>query len=56
MKGTAAKAGISCFGFDGNTGCLVNGAGVAVAATDIEKLHGGRRPAPSTAAALQSIN
>uniref|UniRef100_A0A2K5MIS5 ATP-citrate synthase/succinyl-CoA ligase C-terminal domain-containing protein n=1 Tax=Cercocebus atys TaxID=9531 RepID=A0A2K5MIS5_CERAT len=37
----AAKANLNCIGLDGNTGCLVNGAGLAVATMDTIKLHGG---------------
>ena len=38
----AAKVGISYVGLDGNIGCLVNGAGLAMATNDIIQLHGGR--------------
>uniref|UniRef100_A0A2K6BYU2 succinate--CoA ligase (GDP-forming) n=1 Tax=Macaca nemestrina TaxID=9545 RepID=A0A2K6BYU2_MACNE len=37
----AAKANLNCIGLNGNTGCLVNGAGLAVATMDTIKLHGG---------------
>ena len=37
----AAKAGISFIKLDGSVGCLVNGAGLAMATMDIIKLHGG---------------
>ncbi|KAL4834862.1 hypothetical protein H8958_011144 [Nasalis larvatus] len=37
----AAKTNLNCIGLDGNIGCLVNGAGLAVAIMDIIKLHGG---------------
>ncbi len=37
----AAKAKISYIQLDGNVGCLVNGAGLAMATMDIIKLHGG---------------
>jgi len=37
----AAKAGINYVGMDGNIGCMVNGAGLAMATMDIIKLHGG---------------
>ncbi len=37
----AAKAKISYIKLDGNVGCLVNGAGLAMATMDIIKLHGG---------------
>ncbi len=38
----AAKVGISYVGLEGNIGCLVNGAGLAMATNDIIQLHGGR--------------
>ncbi|XP_060087705.1 succinate--CoA ligase [ADP-forming] subunit beta, mitochondrial [Heteronotia binoei] len=37
----AAKSDINYIGLDGNIGCLVNGAGLAMATMDIIKLHGG---------------
>ncbi len=37
----AAEAGLSYIGLDGNIGCLVNGAGLAMATMDIIKLFGG---------------
>ncbi|MBX3403637.1 MAG: ADP-forming succinate--CoA ligase subunit beta [Phycisphaeraceae bacterium] len=37
----AAAAGLSYIALDGNIGCLVNGAGLAMATMDIIKLHGG---------------
>ena len=37
----ALKYGLSYVGLDGNIGCLVNGAGLAMATMDIIKLHGG---------------
>ncbi|XP_063159270.1 succinate--CoA ligase [ADP-forming] subunit beta, mitochondrial-like [Candoia aspera] len=37
----AASADLSYVGLDGNIGCLVNGAGLAMATMDIIKLHGG---------------
>ena len=37
----AEKADINYIGLDGNIGCLVNGAGLAMATMDIIKLHGG---------------
>jgi len=37
----AEKAGLNFVGLDGNVGCLVNGAGLAMATMDIIKLHGG---------------
>src|SRR4029079_11570487 len=37
----AGKAGLSYVPLDGNIGCLVNGAGLAMATMDLVKLHGG---------------
>ncbi len=37
----ATEAGLSYIGLDGNIGCLVNGAGLAMATMDIIKLYGG---------------
>jgi succinyl-CoA synthetase beta subunit len=37
----AARYGLTYIGLDGNIGCLVNGAGLAMATMDIIKLHGG---------------
>ncbi|MFQ5685993.1 MAG: ADP-forming succinate--CoA ligase subunit beta [Candidatus Scalindua sp.] len=37
----ASEAGLSYIGLNGNIGCLVNGAGLAMATMDIIKLHGG---------------
>ncbi|XP_078513455.1 succinate--CoA ligase [ADP-forming] subunit beta, mitochondrial [Lissotriton helveticus] len=37
----AATADLNYIGLDGNIGCLVNGAGLAMATMDIIKLHGG---------------
>ncbi|XP_032833562.1 succinate--CoA ligase [ADP-forming] subunit beta, mitochondrial [Petromyzon marinus] len=37
----AAQANLNYIGLDGNIGCLVNGAGLAMATMDIIKLHGG---------------
>ncbi len=37
----AAEHGLSYINLDGNIGCLVNGAGLAMATMDIIKLHGG---------------
>jgi succinyl-CoA synthetase beta subunit len=37
----AGKVGLSYIHLDGNIGCLVNGAGLAMATMDIIKLHGG---------------
>ena len=38
----AREAGLSYVKLDGNIGCLVNGAGLAMATMDVVKLHGGR--------------
>lgn len=37
----AAQAGLNYIGLDGNIGCMVNGAGLAMATMDIIKQHGG---------------
>jgi succinyl-CoA synthetase beta subunit len=37
----AQKFGLTYIALDGNIGCLVNGAGLAMATMDIIKLHGG---------------
>jgi succinyl-CoA synthetase beta subunit len=37
----AANAGLSYVKLDGNIGCLVNGAGLAMSTMDLIKLHGG---------------
>jgi len=37
----AAKHGLNYIKLDGNIGCMVNGAGLAMATTDIIKLYGG---------------
>jgi succinyl-CoA synthetase beta subunit len=37
----ASKAGLSYVQLDGNIGCLVNGAGLAMSTMDLIKLHGG---------------
>lgn len=36
----AVKAGLSYVALDGNIGCMVNGAGLAMATMDIIKLYG----------------
>ena len=41
LESIAAKQGISYVSLDGNIGCMVNGAGLAMATMDIIKLHGG---------------
>ncbi len=40
-EASARKYKLSYIGLDGNIGCLVNGAGLAMATMDIIKLHGG---------------
>lgn len=40
-EATAAKSDLNYIGLDGHIGCLVNGAGLAMATMDIIKLHGG---------------
>ena len=40
-KVAAAKADLNYIGLDGEIGCMVNGAGLAMATMDIIKLHGG---------------
>jgi succinyl-CoA synthetase beta subunit len=37
----AAKYGLNFIKLDGSIGCLVNGAGLAMATMDVLKLHGG---------------
>ena len=37
----AEKSGLNYIGLDGNIGCMVNGAGLAMATMDIIKLYGG---------------
>lgn len=37
----ASQHNLNYIGMDGNIGCLVNGAGLAMATMDIIKLHGG---------------
>jgi len=38
----ADEAGLNYIGLDGNIGCMVNGAGLAMATLDIIQLHGGK--------------
>ena len=47
----AAKYNLNYVALDGNIGCLVNGAGLAMATMDIIKLYGARRRISSTSAA-----
>lgn len=42
MELRAGKAGLSFVKMEGNIGCLVNGAGLAMSTMDIIKLHGGQ--------------
>jgi len=37
----AVEAGLNYIALDGNIGCMVNGAGLAMATMDVIKLHGG---------------
>jgi len=41
LEAKASQVGVSYVGLDGTIGCLVNGAGLAMATNDIIKLHGG---------------
>ncbi|MDR4503949.1 MAG: ADP-forming succinate--CoA ligase subunit beta [Candidatus Scalindua sp.] len=41
IEGKATESGLSYIGLDGNIGCLVNGAGLAMATMDIIKCYGG---------------
>jgi succinyl-CoA synthetase beta subunit len=41
MEVEAGESGLSYIKLDGNIGCMVNGAGLAMATMDIIKLHGG---------------
>jgi succinyl-CoA synthetase beta subunit len=41
MEVRAGKSGLSFIKLDGNIGCLVNGAGLAMSTMDLIKLHGG---------------
>ena len=47
----ASKHDLSYIALDGAIGCMVNGAGLAMATMDIIKLYGGRRRTFSTSAA-----
>lgn len=42
LEARAAKASLNYIRLDGNIGCMVNGAGLAMATMDIIKLHGGQ--------------
>merc|ERR1712241_1353884 len=39
--GKAEEVGLNYVGLDGHIGCMVNGAGLAMATMDVIKLHGG---------------
>ena len=41
LESQATKAGLNYIKLDGNIGCMVNGAGLAMSTMDIIKLHGG---------------
>ena len=47
----ASKYDLNYITLDGNIGCMVNGAGLAMATMDIIKLYGRRRRTSSTSAA-----
>ena len=47
----AADRGLAYVGLDGDIGCMINGAGLAMATLDMIKLAGGRRRTSSTSAA-----
>ena len=49
----ADEVGVEYIGLDGNIGCMVNGAGLAMATMDIIKLNGGE---PANFAILGSVN
>jgi succinyl-CoA synthetase beta subunit len=40
-RGAGEKFNLNYIGLDGNIGCMVNGAGLAMATMDIIKMHGG---------------
>ena len=42
LEAEAAQFGLSYVGLDGNIGCMVNGAGLAMSTMDLIKLHGGQ--------------
>jgi len=46
----AREKGLSFIKLDGNIGCIVNGAGLAMATMDLVKHYGGTRPIFSTSA------
>ncbi len=47
----ASNYDLSYIALDGQIGCMVNGAGLAMATMDIIKLYGAERPTSSTSAA-----
>ena len=47
----ASKYNLNYIKLDGNVGCMVNGAGLAMATMDIISTPGGCRPTSSTSAA-----
>jgi succinyl-CoA synthetase beta subunit len=49
----ASKHDLAYIKLDGDIGCMVNGAGLAMATMDIIKLHGASRPTSSTSAAAR---
>ncbi len=49
----ASKFDLSYISLDGNIGCLVNGAGLAMATMDMIKLYGGSRRTFSMSAAAR---
>jgi succinyl-CoA synthetase beta subunit len=49
----ASKYDLAYVALDGNIGCMVNGAGLAMATMDIIKLYGRSRPTSSTSAAAR---
>ncbi|KAL9683867.1 hypothetical protein QQ045_021294 [Rhodiola kirilowii] len=52
LEVAAAKADLNYIGLDGEIGCMVNGAGLAMATMDIIKLHGGT---PANLSLLRAI-
>ena len=47
----AAELGLNYVGLEGDIGCIINGAGLAMATMDMIKHAGGSRPTSSTSAA-----
>ena len=50
----AVEYDLNYVALDGEIGCMVNGAGLAMATMDIIKLYGARRPTSSTSAAART--